>query len=117
MTKNDQVVFATIVNNSISALKETLPGMIKEVVQDLLEQNNHMLKREIRDEIYSANKALENQLRRDMQQMRLDIYSNMQKMRVEIVTDIGEILDQSILPQITSLDHRVLKIENQLATC
>lgn len=118
MTKNDQVVIATIVTN---AIHELVPKIIQEtvpsIVQELLEQNNHMLKREIRDEIYAVNKATENRLIVRMDNMERGLRQEMRDMRTEIVTDIGEILDQSILPQISNHEHRIFKIENQLAAC
>ncbi|HCC83883.1 TPA: hypothetical protein DEP96_03465 [Candidatus Uhrbacteria bacterium] len=89
-----------------SAIQETVPGMIKETVKDLLEQNNHILKLELRDEMYAMNKAMENRL-----------VKKIEDTRTEIITDIGEILDQAILPQIGNHEHRLFKIENQLATC
>lgn len=113
MDKKDLVAISTIVTSAIqatvpdmikSAIQETVPGMIKEVVQDLLEQNNHMLKREIRDEIYSANKAMENRL-----------IGKIDNLRSEIASDIGDILDNSVLPQITELQLDMARVKGRLA--
>ncbi len=126
MNKKDLVEISTIVTKAIqatvpgmikSAIEQTVPGMIKETVQDLLEQNNHILKLELRDEMYAMNKAMENRLIVRMDNMECGLRQEMRDMRTEIVTDIGEILDQAILPQISDYDHRIFKIENQLAVC
>ncbi len=74
LNKNDQVVIATIV---------------KEIVTDIVEQNNHLLKRDMRDEIHSATRA----------------------MKREIVTEIAELLDHSVLPQITDLESEVTRLK------
>ncbi len=85
MTKNDQVVIATIVTTII---KDTVPGIVK----DIVEQNNHLLKRDIRDEIHATTKA----------------------MKREIVTEIAELLDGSVLPQITELQYDVARLKEQV---
>jgi hypothetical protein len=89
-----------------SGIQKTVPGMIRETVKDLLEQNNHIFKLELRDEMYAMNKAMENRLTKKIEDT-----------RSETITDIGEILDQSILPQIGNHEHRLFKIENRLAIC
>ncbi len=120
MDKKDLVDISTIVTNAIkatvpdmiksaieqtvpgmikSAIEQTVPGMIKETVKDLLEQNNHILKREMRDEIYSANKALRSEIKADLRIMR---------------TEIAELLDYSILPQITELQHNVTLLKEKV---
>ncbi len=121
MTKDDQVVFTTIVTQAINtaldtrvpklieaAIKKTVPGMIEAGIQktvpymikDAIEQNNHVLKLELRDEIYAMNKAMENRL-----------VKKIDDTRREIVSDIGDILDSSILPQITELQFDVARLK------
>ncbi len=100
MTKNDQVVIATIVT---SAIQTTVPGMIKDIVTDIIEQNNHMLKLDLRDEIHAAKQALRSELKADMQQLRADMHT----MRTEIVSDIAEILDVAVLTPIAELRYDV----------
>ncbi|HCC84010.1 TPA: hypothetical protein DEP96_04140 [Candidatus Uhrbacteria bacterium] len=84
---------------------------IRALMIEVLESTVHALRLDIRDEIYSANKALENSLRRDIkadiQQLRIE----MRVMRTEIVSDIGDILDGAILPQIAELQHDVAQLK------
>lgn len=83
---------------------------IRALMIELLEANNHIQKLEFRDEMYAMNKSLENRLN-----ARIDkLDENMQKMRTEIVTDIAEILEVSVLPQITELQLEVIQIKEKI---
>ncbi len=61
-----------------------------QVLRGMFEENNHILKLEIRDEVYSIVKATEVSLRREMHQMR---------------DDILDVIHDGILPQIE--EHRI----------
>ncbi len=80
-----------------------LSGLIKEVVQDLLNQNLHILKIDLRDEMYAMNKALEQRLNKKIEDTRR-----------ETVSDIAEILEVSVLPQINELQCEMIVVKQDI---
>ncbi len=91
-------------------LHENDMAAIRALMIELLEANNHIFKLELRDEMYAMNKVLENRLNTRID--RLDV--DMKKMCKEIVTDIAEILEVSVLPQITELQLEVVQIKEKV---
>lgn len=78
---------------------ELLRGMFADQDKRFLaaiKDNNHELKREIRDETHSLLRATE---------VRMDV--KLEKIKTEIVTEVADMLDTSILPQIADLQRDI----------
>ncbi len=80
---------------------------IRGIFIEVLSKNNEHIfqimrdfKRDIRDEMHSLILASESRM---MQRM--------DKLRSDIVNDIGSILDEAVLPQIAELQHEVKRIK------
>ncbi len=113
LSKNDMVLIRgalkEVLTNEVpeivdGVIQKTVPGMIESVIRQtvpgMIEANNHILKREIRDEIHSLIKASEAGLIR-----------RMDAIKGEILDGVAEIIDDRVLPQIDDLDRRVLHLE------
>ncbi len=95
-----------------------LRGMFVEVLDDRdvqwkadLDQRFHDFKHEIRDEIHSVvNGAVSASEARMMNRMD----GSLERVKVEIIDAIGEILDESVLPQISDLQVDMRRVKNHL---
>lgn len=90
--------------NDMSALRGLMREAIIDTVPGMIESNNHILKREIRDEVHSLIKASEVGILR-----RMDAMHN--GLRTEILDGVAEIIGERIVPQIDDLDRRVTRLE------
>lgn len=72
-------------------------------LEERLEANNHILKREIRDEMHSLMKASEAGLIRRMDEM-----------KVEIVDGILEVLNDDVLPRVHVLEEDMIVVKHEL---
>lgn len=80
---------------------------MREMFVEILSKNNekvfqmfHDFTRSVRDEMHSLILASESRM-----MLRLE------KLRTDIVNDIGSILDEAVLPQIAELQHEVKRIK------
>jgi hypothetical protein len=73
-------------------------------LEERLEANNHILKREIRDEFHSVLKGEISTSERRM-------IARMDGVKEEILDGVSEIIGDRVLPQIDGLDHRVSRLE------
>lgn len=82
--------------NDVALLK----GMFGELLHHELKANNKVfgndLKREIRDEVHTLITASESRL-----------IKRMDRLRDEIVDDVGSLFDENVLPQITELQLKL----------
>lgn len=67
-------------------------AQLRGILHEVLQQNNTDLKREMRDEVYSLISASEKR----------------------IVSEIGELFDASVLPQIAELQSDMTKVKQHL---
>jgi hypothetical protein len=100
-----------LTKNDMTALRGLMREVIIETVPGMMRENNEIfgaqLKREIRDEIHSFIKASEAGLIRRMNAMEERLVQQMGSG----FESMNELLDDGILPQIDSLDHRVTHLE------
>lgn len=88
-------------------LEKRLEKRLTQVFIAALKQNNIEVKREIRDEVHSLILASESRM-----MQRMD--AKLEKLRTDIVNDIGSILDEAVLPQIAELQHEVKRVKLHL---
>lgn len=87
-----------------------LQGMFKEQDQRFLEamkQNNQDLKEEIRDEMRALLGATETRIKSELG-------AKIDSVEKRITTDIAELLDTSVLPQIAELQRDMTKVKQHL---
>ncbi|HCC84008.1 TPA: hypothetical protein DEP96_04125 [Candidatus Uhrbacteria bacterium] len=93
--------------DDMAAIRATMQEVIKEtvpaIVKDTIEQNNHIFKLELRDEMYAMNKSLENRLNKKIEDTRR-----------ETVLDIAGILEVSVLPQISELQCEMIVVKQDI---
>ncbi len=70
-----------------------------EILKGMFLENNAILRLEIRDEMHALITATENRLRKDINQVR---------------EDVVELIDSTILPQISDLQHDVGRIKRHI---
>jgi predicted Holliday junction resolvase-like endonuclease len=100
LNKNDMAAIRALMTEVV---KEVVKTEVKEVVQDLLDQNLHILEVNLRDEMHAMNKALENRLNKKIEDT-----------RAETVSDIAEILEGSVLPQIHELQCEMIVVKQEI---
>ena len=95
LTKNDKLEIRGIFTEVLSKNNEHIFQMMRD------------FKREIRDEVHSLIFASESRM-----MQRMD--AKLEKLRTDIVNDIGSILDEAVLPQIAELQHDVKRVKLHL---
>ena len=88
----------------VSMLSKNDLNELRGIMREVVEENNGVLKREIRDEVHSLIKASEAGLIRRMDE-------KMDQMKTEILDGVDDIVGGSLLPQIDDLDRRVIRLE------
>ena len=71
--------------------------------KEILDQNNHDLKREIRDEMHSLLAALKTEFKTEIAAL-----------KVEIITGVTDLIDDGILPQIDDLRADMIVVKEHL---
>ncbi len=74
-----------------------------QIIRDLFQENNAILKREIRDEMHSCIAASE-----------VRTMEKMEKMKEEIIDGITDVLDDSILPRLEEHENDIRLIKRRL---
>ncbi|MFA6017992.1 MAG: hypothetical protein WCT28_01380 [Patescibacteria group bacterium] len=90
----------------LAIIQNTVPRMIHEQ----LEINNHILKREIRDEVHSLIKASEAGLIRRMETLEEKLTKRMD----EGFSSILELIDEGLIPQIQEHERDIQLIKREL---
>lgn len=78
--------------------------IIKADTAQAIEDNNRILSDLLRQEIRASANGVKSELRQEMTIM-----------RDEIISGVGEIIDNGLLPQITDLDRRVTLLETKIS--
>jgi hypothetical protein len=111
LTKNDMVlirgVFTEVLTGETPAIVD---GVIQKTVPGMIEANNHVLKREIRDEVHSLIKASEAGLIRRMDAMEERLIQRMDSG----FESMNELIDDGILPDIGQHGREILLIKSHL---
>lgn len=74
-----------------------------QILQGMFLENNAILKRDLRLEMHDLITASERRL-----------IARMDRLRTEIVTDVAEVLDECILPQIADLQDDMAMVKRHL---